>query len=122
MIAKEKVKENPLKLSEIKGFKGKYGITGIEIAKKMKKSPQSYYFKESGANLFTIEDLIIFIKAVNLNLEEIVELFKDNTLRKKLLEYQKKTILETRKSDIEKFKRLLKKNNIKVKEDLFLLM
>lgn len=122
MVAKEKTKNNPLKLSEMKGFKVKYGITGKEIAKKMNKTPQSYYFKESGANFFTIEDLIMFIKIVDLNLEEIVELFKDNILRQKLLEYQKKTVLETRKSDIEKFKKLLKKNHIKVKEDLFLLM
>lgn len=122
MVAKEKIKKNPLKLNELKGFKVKYGITGKEIAKKLKKTPQSYYFKENGSNLFTIEELIMLIKILGLDLEEIVELFKDGILKQKLLEYQKKTVLETQKSDIEKFKKLLIKNNIKVEEDLFLLM
>lgn len=114
MKAKEKTRQNPLNLTEFKGFEAKTGIMPKEIAKQLNLEFKTYYLKRRGKFLFTIEELIILIKIFDLDLEQISILFNDDFLRKRVLEYKNRISKEVQKNDLEYFKKLLKDNEIKM--------
>ena len=80
MKSKEKTEINPIKLNLLKGYRIKSGLSTEEMANFLEIRKTNYSQKELGYTRITISDLIIIARALNLSLEEIIELFEDNYL------------------------------------------
>ena len=109
---KSKEKTNPLKINEVKGYRIRSGILPGQMAKKLNISRNNYYTRENGAVAFTINDLVAFSKAVNLNIEEVLGLLKNPYLLNLLLAYKEKIVKETQEREREYYKRLLEERDI----------
>ena len=97
MKAKEKLKSNPLKINEIKGYRVRSGFTSEQMAEKLNLGRNPYYKRENNEVFFTIIDYLNFIKATKLNLEEALGLINDPIMMKLLSNYKAKILEEVKK-------------------------
>ena len=107
MKSKEKTKINPIKLNLLKGYRIKSGLSTEEMANFLEIRKTNYSQKELGYTRITISDLIIIARALNLSLEEIIELFEDNYLKEKLSEFKLKIENETEERTKENLRKII---------------
>ena len=96
MKAKEKIKSNPLKLNEMKGYRVRSGYTSEQIADKLSLARNSYYKRENNEVIFTITEYLNFIKATELSLEEALGLINDPIMMKLLSDYKARILEEAK--------------------------
>lgn len=107
MKSKEKTQEGPIKLNLLKGLRVRSGLTVEEMGKILGINRNNYNCKENGNTRISLDDLIIISKALNLSLEEIIDLFKDNYLKEKLNEFKLKIEQETEERTKENLRKLI---------------
>lgn len=116
MPAKEEIRENPIKLNRLKGYRVETGKIPDEIAKKMKIGRNTYYAKERGSSIFSISEFLNLVSILDLDLEKILDLFTNEVLNTKLKEYKNKVVNEVQKQDKEYFSKLVEGTKIEVGE------